>query len=473
MQSFYWHDYETWGSDPMQDRPAQFAGLRTDMDLNVIGKPQILYCQPPVDLLPEPEACLITGITPQLAQQKGVLEYEFAAHIHREFATPGTCGVGYNSIRFDDEVTRHLLYRNFYDPYRREWDNNNSRWDIIDMVRACYALRPDGINWPQHDDGKPSFKLEDLTSANNIIHEASHDALSDVYATISLAKLIKEKKPKLFDYLFSLRKKQAVIDFLRRNDGKPFLHISRMYAAERGCAAFVLPITPSKSNQNEIICYDLSVDPAPLIEHNIDEIRRRVFSAKDELEVERIPLKSIKINHCPVVCSANILTDVIAARLHIDRKACEEHYLRLAKVDSLAQKLQDIFTITEKKDALDPEIALYAGGFIGDVDREKMHKIHAMNGRELAAHQFAFRDTRLPTLLFRYRARNFPDTLTMHEKNEWMQFCRTRLMKAADEFNEKMTMLKIASFGDAKRLHLLEQLEAHLNTLLQMSEGVT
>src|SRR3990167_10202620 len=219
MQTIYWHDYETWGSDPIRDKPAQFAGVRTDMALNIIGKPQMWYCKPSLDLLPQPEACLITGITPQEAQQKGLLEYEFTANIHRELVTPDTCTAGYNSIRFDEEVTRHLLYRNFYDPYRREWENNNSRWDIIDMLRACYALRPEGIEWPQHENGRPSFKLEDLTKANQITHKSSHDALSDVYATIAIARLIKDRKPKLFDYLFALRKKQAVLDFLKRNDG--------------------------------------------------------------------------------------------------------------------------------------------------------------------------------------------------------------------------------------------------------------
>src|SRR5690606_19750373 len=167
VQTFYWHDYETWGTNPARDRPSQFAGIRTDLDLNIIGEPLVQYCQPPQDLLPHPDACLITGITPQLARAKGIPENQFIANIHRELSAPGTCSVGYNSIRFDDEVTRYTLYRNFYDPYEREWRNGNSRWDIIDMVRACRALRPDGIEWPNNDDGKPSFKLEHLTAANN------------------------------------------------------------------------------------------------------------------------------------------------------------------------------------------------------------------------------------------------------------------------------------------------------------------
>ena len=168
MDTFYWHDYETWGVNPANDRPSQFAGVRTDMNFNIIGSPLNILCRPNLDVIPHAEACVVTGMTPQQVEQQGVSEREFFAAIHRELAQPNTCGVGYNSIRFDDEVTRYGLFRNFYDPYAREWENNNSRWDIIDMVRLCYALRPEGIHWPCRDDGAVSFRLEDLTVANGL-----------------------------------------------------------------------------------------------------------------------------------------------------------------------------------------------------------------------------------------------------------------------------------------------------------------
>ncbi|MAA61720.1 MAG: exodeoxyribonuclease I, partial [Idiomarina sp.] len=168
QETFYWHDYETWGANPLVDRPAQFAGLRTDTAFNVIGRPLTLYAQPTPDFLPNPEATLITGITPQLAAKQGVGEAEFSKAIANEFQKPNTTIIGYNNIRFDDEVTRLLFYRNFYDPYEYSWQNGNSRWDLIDVVRACFALRPDGINWPENSDGQPSLKLEHLSVANNI-----------------------------------------------------------------------------------------------------------------------------------------------------------------------------------------------------------------------------------------------------------------------------------------------------------------
>ena len=178
-ETLLWHDYETFGADPARDRPAQFAAQRTDLDLNPIGDPLCLYARPPRDYLPQPDACLITGITPQLADEKGEVEAAFIASIEAELLRPGTCASGYNSLRFDDNVTRFTLYRNLRDPYAREYGEGRSRWDLIDPMRTAYALRPDGIAWPLREDGLPSFRLEDLSRANGIEHGDAHDALGD------------------------------------------------------------------------------------------------------------------------------------------------------------------------------------------------------------------------------------------------------------------------------------------------------
>ena len=343
--SFYWHDYETFGADPARDRPCQFAGIRTDADFNIIGEPLVVFCQPAADILPHPEACLITGITPQQALAQGVPEAEFIRQIHQQLALPGTCAVGYNNIRFDDEVTRYTLYRNFYDPYAREWQGGNSRWDIIDMARLCCALRPDGIVWPRHEDGTPSFKLEHLTAANGISHASAHDALSDVYATIEIARLIKTKQPKLFDYLFNLRDKRRVAELLNVADKKPLVHTSAMFPATRFCTSLVMPLAMHPSNKNGVISYDLTVDPTPLLELSAEQIRERLYTPTAELPegVERIPLKTIHINRCPVVATSKLLDDNMAARIQVDLPRARQYYQQLKRAKQLVQKLMDVF----------------------------------------------------------------------------------------------------------------------------------
>jgi len=230
-RTFLWHDYETSGADPKRDRPLQFAAIRTDENLNIIGDPIEIYCKPSDDFLPHPQACLITGITPQHAIREGVCEAQFIAQINAQMSVPGTCSVGYNSIRFDDEITRYTLYRNFYDPYAREWQNQCSRWDLIDMVRLTRALRPDGIEWPDYDDGSPCFKLEELSKANGIEHSNAHDAMADVYATIELARIIRDKQRKLYDFVLSNKTKQAAQSFLDVSTMKPALHVSYVFAS--------------------------------------------------------------------------------------------------------------------------------------------------------------------------------------------------------------------------------------------------
>jgi exodeoxyribonuclease-1 len=395
LQTFYWHDYETWGAKPSADRPSQFAGIRTDLDFNIIEDPLVIYCQPPADLLPQPEACLITGITPQKALAEGLPEYKFVAAIQRELSQPETCALGYNSIRFDDEVTRYALYRNFYDPYEREWKNGNSRWDIIDMVRACRTLRPEGIEWPNRDDGLPSFKLTDLTAANGIAHEHAHDALSDVYATIAMAKLVKQKQPKLFEYLFKLRSKREVSALLNLSEKKPVLHISGMFGAARNSGAVVMPLAIHPGNPNGVICYDLSVDPAPLLEMSVEQIRERVFTAADQLDGPRIPLKTIHINKSPVVATVKMVDAKIAERIQVDLAVCERHHKQLLAARDLPAKLHEVFAAPERDPITDPEQMLYSGGFFNDADRTRMFKVRKSTPEVLAKTDFNFDDPRL------------------------------------------------------------------------------
>lgn len=472
MQTFYWHDYETWGADPARDRPSQFAGVRTDLDFNVIGAPLVQYCQPPPDLLPHPDACLITGIAPQRALAEGVPEYRFIAAIHQELATPGTCAVGYNSLRFDDEVTRYTLYRNFYDPYAREWQHGNSRWDLIDMVRAARALRPEGIEWPNHEDGSPSFKLEHLTRANGLAHEAAHDALSDVYATIAVARLIKQRQPRLFDYLYKLRSKHEVAALLNLADRKPVLHISGMFPAARGNAALVLPLAQHPGNGNGVLCYDLSVDPTPLLELDADAVRARLFTPRAELTEERIALKTIHINRCPVVATARLVDERVAGRLQLDLALCGRHAERLLAAKTLPAKLRDVFAEAKPGAIDDPEQQLYSGGFFSDADRNLMAEVRRADGEALAAQRFPFRDERLPELLFRYRARNFPHTLSAEEQAQWRDFCRRRLHDPAagagivlEDYRRRLGELAIAE-TDPSRRQLLARLEDYAQQLL-------
>ena len=466
--TLYWHDYETFGVDPRRDRPSQFAGLRTDEALNETGEPLVIYCQLARDSLPQPEACLLTGITPQLVAAQGIPEVEFIARIHAELVRPGTCGVGYNTLRFDDEVTRYTLYRNFYDPYAREWQHGNSRWDIIDLVRMTHALRPEGIVWPRRDDGKPSFRLEELTAANGIGHTAAHDALSDVRATIGLARLIRERQPRLYDWLFQLRNKRKAAEQLDLEGHNPVLHTSRMYPAETGCTTLIMPLLAEPGNNNGVLVYDLRQDPGPFLDLDVAGLRHCLFTRSEDLPegVQRLPVKSVKINKCPALAPRSTLDEAAAGRIAIDIDTCIRHWELLRKNKGFMQRIAQAYSGREFEPAVDVDIALYEG-FIGAADQALMARVRSASPLELAQQHFDFHDQRLPELLFRYRARNWPETLSAAEVQQWEAFCRHRIEDADGggsialaEYTELIAGLRLERAADADAQQVLDALEA-------------
>ncbi|WP_417548308.1 exodeoxyribonuclease I [Marinobacter segnicrescens] len=467
--TFYWHDYETFGADPIHDRPSQFAGVRTDADLNIIEDPLIIYCKPTDDYLPHPVACLITGITPQKALENGYPEAEFIARINEAFSQPGTCAVGYNSLRFDDEVTRHTLYRNLRDPYAREWQNGNSRWDIIDMVRLTYALRPEGIEWPRKEDGSPSFRLEELTAANGIAHEAAHDAMSDVEATIALAKLIKEKQPKLFEFVVNNKDKHSARAMLDTATMKPVFHISAKYPATRGCCAMVAPVAEHPTNKNQVIVYDLREDPAELINATAEQIRERVFTAQADMGegVTRFPLKGVQVNKCPVLAPGTMLKSLSPERLEqleLDGETLRQNLATLRAAEGLSQKIAEAFGHQPESDLTDPDEQLYSGGFLSNTDREKLNWVISQPPEALGELDIRFEDPRLPELLFRYRARNYPGTLIDGERERWEDFRRKRLMEpkkgwlSMEAYGRELQRLAGNPDITPEQMHILEEL---------------
>lgn len=454
--SFYWHDYETWGVNPRVDRPAQFAGIRTDEDLEIIGEPLMIYAQPTAEFLPNPEAVLITGITPQRATAEGVPEAEFFKSIHHEFQQPNSCIVGYNNIRFDDEVTRFGFYRNFIDPYAYSWQNGNSRWDVLDLMRLTHALRPEGIQWPLKEEGVVSFKLTDLTAANDIEQTGAHDALVDVKATIAVAKLVKQVQPKLFDFFFNLRKKNPVAKLLDLSDPKILLHVSGMFPAEQGCLSPIFPLLAHPVNANEIICYNLRFSPEELLQLSTDQIQKRLYTRTLDLAEgeQRIPLKGVHLNKSPALAPVSTLTVEQAEKWQIDWNEIERHRDQLLADPEFIARLNEVYNRERVFDKSDADTALYEG-FIGNDDRLRCNQLLAASPQQLAQWpENSFHDQRLKTLLFRYRARNFPQSLTEDESKRWQQFCHSRLFD-----------------GDSGSGLTVEQFQQQLLTLAQQQQG--
>jgi len=455
--SFYWYDLETSGTQPKWDRIVQFAGLRTDAQLNPVGDEYSTYVRLPDDVLPNPAAALVTGITPQLANQQGIREVDALERINALFSTPGTCVLGYNSLRFDDEFIRYGLYRNLYDPYTREWQNGNSRWDLIDLVRATGGLRRDGIEWPRDEDNLPVYKLEELTRANGLGHGHAHDAMSDVQATLALARLIRSKQPRLFSYHFDLRQKKRVKELLEPYGARLCVHVSGMYPRARYGVAPIMSLTRHPTNSNSVVVVDLMEDIEPLLSGTAEEIRDKLFTPGAE---QRPPLKEIRINRCPFVATIEVLNEENLDRLEIDLKVVAERARKLRQ-PGIAAKIAQVYQQRSYAPASDVDAGLY-DGFLQDEDRSRSHFFHQERkaGRWLG---IDFKDGRLAGLCERLKARGFPETLNPDEALRWHEFVAGKL-GAADDAGDWMNLAKF--FDQINQMELDESLSDQDRTVL-------
>ena len=459
--SIYWYDYETTGIDPARDRVLQFAGVRTDMDLNVISEPLDLFCKPGDDVLPSPDAILVTGIKMSEVLEKGLSETKFIEKILSEFAVPGTCVTGFNSLRFDDEFTRNTLYRNFLDPYAREWQGGNSRWDVIDLFRMAQALRPEGFVWPRNEQDVPTFRLEKLTEVNGIGHESAHDAVSDVLATIDVTRKLRQAQPKLYDFLFELRNKKKVTSQLYPLGKQPILHISSMYPAAKNCIAVILPICVHPTNPNGVLCFDLSESPDTLLKAGPNELHRLMFSRKEDLAEHetRIALKTIHINRCPAIAPISTAKGQ-ETRLGLDLEKCMKHLRQLQTASGVVEKIQDAISQGSFEHQDDPDLMLYQGEFFSASDKQVMAELRQSAPFDLASFNDAFQDRRLPEMLFRYRARNFHSELDPSEQGRWKDYRRSIWQgdTAREGVLDRIAVLKAEGRGEAA----LDDLEQYI-----------
>ncbi|BBV01244.1 exodeoxyribonuclease I [Providencia rettgeri] len=465
--TFFIHDYETFGKRPALDRPAQFAGVRTDLDFNIIEEPEVFYCAPADDYLPQPEAVMITGITPQVALSQGVNEAEFAKRIHAAFSVPNTCIMGYNNIRFDDEVTRNIFYRNFYDPYAYSWQQGNSRWDLLDTLRACFALRPEGLQWPENEDGLPSMRLEHLTKANGVAHENAHDAMSDVLATINMAKLLKAAQPRMFDYFYQLRNKNKISQLIDIVEITPLVHVSGMFGALRSYVSLVAPLAWHPDNKNAVIMCDLSADISPLIELDVQQLRARLYTPKAELAgASPVPVKLVHINKCPILAPEKTLRPEDAERTGVDRDLCMRNLETLRKNPEIRNKLIELFSEPQVFTESDDVYTQIYNGFFSPSDRSTMDIIRETSPQNLPALELSFEDKRMKELFFRYKARNYPATLSYDEQQRWLQHRRDYFSEERlTEYMQQIQLLLVEHQHDEKRCQQLKALISYARDL--------
>jgi len=466
-QTFFFYDLETSGLSARQDRIMQFAGQRTDMNLEPIGEPYNVLVALNDDTLPSPDALMVTGITPQKTVDEGYTEAQFARMLSEEIFTPDTIAVGFNNVRFDDEFIRHLLWRNFYDPYEWSWKDGRSRWDLLDVVRLTRALRPEGIEWPFDDKGEPTNRLELITQANGIAHENAHDALADVTALINVTKLVKDKQPQLYEYLLKMRDKKQVQTLVNLDDKKPFVYASGRYDKEFAKTTVAFPL--SSGCHGAVIVYDLRYDPTPFVDLSADDLAAKIFATWEQRQAEdfvSLPVKELQYNRCPAVAPLGVLEQGDGwQKISLDAKTVQKHQNILLSHPDFAEKLRGIF---ENKSAFkkmpDPEAQLY-DGFLNDRDRIRVEAVRNADERELADFHPEFQDERLVPLLLHYKARNFPRTISQDELQQWESWRAQHLQAQLPQFMASLQRLAPTA-NDNDRQFTLQELQLWAESVL-------
>jgi len=470
--SFFFYDLETSGFSSHADRIMQFAGQRTDLNMQAIGEPENLMIKLAPDVLPSPEAIMITGITPQQTLADGLTEAEFLKYFHSDIATPDTIFVGYNSIRFDDEFMRCLQYRNFRDPYEWQWQDGRSRWDLLDVVRMTRALRPDGITWPVTPEGQATNRLELLTAANGLAHEHAHDALSDVLATIAVAKLIQDKQPKLFQWLLDARTKKTVQSVVESN--QPFVYTSGKYPAEYDKTTVVATICKHPNRAGALV-YDLRHDPTPYLTMTVEELVEAWRWKKDRSD-QPLPVKTIQYNRCPAVAPLGVLDATSQQRIKIDMAMIKKHYALVKQARAFDERLCKALEELDQERSRDyvtdqPVDAKLYDGFSPDGDRAIMRTVGSLRPEQLTAEQLPFSDRRFKEMLPLYKARNFRTSLTPDEEIAWETHRSEALFKGGQnskmaQYFAKLQELAVKPDVSADHQYLLEELQLYGQSIM-------
>lgn len=446
-QTFFFYDLETSGLDSRTDRIMQFAGQRTNLDLEPIGDPVNVLVKMSEDTLPSPYAIMVTKITPQSTLMDGFTEAEFCKYVSEEIFTPGTIAMGYNSVRFDDEFMRHIFWRCFYDPYEWQWKDGRSKWDLLDVVRMTRALRPEGIEWPVSDEGKATNRLELITKQNGIAHKHAHDALSDVEALIDVTRLIKEKQPQLYNYLFKMREKRAVQQLINLEKPQPFVYSCGQYGSEYEKTSVAFPIAPARNGN--VLVFDLR--------QNLDELL-----AQEEPKLYPT-VKELKYNHCPAVAPLGVLEQGNGwQKIGLTKEQVEKNKAALlAHPEFIEQMRTENEERPEFPPAVDAESALY-DGFLDPSDKTRCDAVRVAKLNDLADFHPDFHDPRLPDLLLHYKARNFERALTESEHKKWEEYRLARIKAKQNEYIKAIQQLAEKD-GDP---YILEELQLWYQSLL-------
>ena len=401
-KTYLFYDIETTGRNRCFDQVLQFAAIRTDLALNEQQRYQFqikLNC----DVTPDPEAILIHRI-PIETMQQGATEVEAIKEIHALLNAPGTISGGYNTLGFDDEVLRFSFHRNLLPPYTHQWANQCGRFDLYPMTQLYYLYHHGCLTWPTKPDGKISLKLEDLNRANQLATGTAHEAMADVEATLSLARLFFLER-KTWDYTIGFFNKE--LELKRRETLNTFLETSYgryPLALLVGCAGSTDFFQYPALNLGQHLHYKnqtlwLRLDKPELLTATLDTIPKTTWVARIKpAEHFLLPLSDRFKQHLTKERLNTTQTNLDCLSQQPALFQAIQHYYRTYKYPEIPH--------------LDVDADLYVNGFLSrneEISCAKFHTASLPEKEKICAH---FQNPRLKEIATRILGRHYTTALT-------------------------------------------------------------
>ena len=292
MKKIIFYDLETTGRSAYWDQIIQIAAICTDEHLNVIDEMNLIGKLNSFSI-PDPEALLVNKIPIDSIYKSNFSNYSLVSEISHKFSewSPAIF-IGYNSIKFDEEVIRNAFFKNLFDPYLTV-KNNNTRVDLLDITRIANFLYPEKIKSLLNKKGSAILKLESIAHTNGIKNFTAHDAMGDTYASLELAKLIKKQIPELWDKSILQSNKVQLEASIA---SKPFCYLESFFGKSK---LFCLSFVGFHPKYKWALCFDLFEDPKKVLEMNKSEIYTFLENSPKKI-------RKIKLNKSPILLDIKI-----------------------------------------------------------------------------------------------------------------------------------------------------------------------
>ena len=426
---FVFYDVETTGISRCFDQILQIACIRTDGDFNIVD-PECdilnLRCRRLPWITPSPGAMLVTGVTHDQLERAPLSHYEMMCAVNAAYEnwSPATF-IGYNSLRFDEELLRHGLFSSLYPAYLTS-QRGCGRADVYRMLQVVTALAPGVIALPEIN-GRPSMKLGNVLRANGIVfsEDEAHDALADVRGTIALLKLMRQRCPIIVEHMLGMASRDGAATFLDQN---PIIrHVTHFGTAH---LAMVKPMAANPDNRNEVAIFDLGFDTAPYLNMSVDELANALRS------LPRV-ISSIRLNAQPAILTREALLDETVERNpeDIDDYTIEARAISISLAQHFRDNVAEAMQLLQRRYIPGPYIEeqLYSGGFPSFADKRLASRFHRITDwRQRLALVNEFDDARLRTHALRLVYAEAPRALPSPALDELHDWTRERLLSLGD-----------------------------------------